>query len=109
MYFAVMHLAKGSFQVGVVIPISSVVLLNAQNARSNSDSQALPLLLSRLAPRRADWLPIFQAAPPLNVRYREKSDSAGSMTTIVRPAVTSSTPAIRFPCQGARASRLPRK
>ena len=60
-------------------------------------------------PRSANWVLLFHVAPPLNVRYREKSDSAGSIALSVRPAVRSSTPAIFFPCQTASASRLPRK
>src|SRR5260370_17448553 len=98
MHFVVMLLTKGRYQVGVVFPISGVVLLDAEITRWNCDSSRFPLLLSRPAPRSVDWPPVSYMAPPLKVRYREKSDSAGSMATIARPAVTSSTPVIRFPC-----------
>jgi hypothetical protein len=78
----------------------------AEKAKGIAPKAIFPLGVS---PRCTNWKRVAQSAPPLNVRYKEKSDSAGSIATIVRPAVTSSTPAIRFPCHGARASRLPRK
>ena len=81
--------------------------LPAVRATGCTASKSVYLPLS--PPRSANWVLLFHDAPLLNVRYRENSDSAGSMAAIVRIDVTSSTPAIRFPCQGARASRLPRK
>jgi hypothetical protein len=107
--FAMVHFANRRSQLPIMVFTRSMVILDTQDARRNSDTLAFPFFLAGLPPRRASWIPIFQAAPPLKVRYKEKSDSAGSIASIVRPAVTSSTPATFFPCQGASASRFPRR
>jgi hypothetical protein len=105
----VMHLAKRACKLRIMIAVCDVMLLNAKHTRRLGQSQLLPFAPFSFAPRRSDWLPVPQAAPPLNTRYSENSERAGSMATIVRPAVTSSTPAIFFPYQAASALRLPRK
>ena len=109
MLFVVVLLTKRSCQLRIVIPACRVMVLNAQDTWRNCEAQALTLLLSRLSPRCPNWVLIPHAAPPFAARYRENSERAGSMDASVRPSVTSSTPAIFFPCHGASASRFPRK
>ena len=80
-----------------------VVVLDTEITRGYRQSLPLALLLACFATSHPDWLAISYSAPPLRVRYSEKSESTGSMFWRVRPSVTSSTPAIFFPCQGDRA------
>lgn len=103
------HLADWRGELFVVMSARRVMLLNAENAWRNGNPLALTFSVSRLAPRRANWPLISHAVPPLNARYSENSESAGSMAAIVRPAVRTSTPAIFLPCHDASALRLPRK
>ena len=108
MYFAMMHFAKWRFQLRVVMLVRSVVLLDTKNTRRNRDSTALPLLLSRLAPRRADWPLISHTAPPLNARYKLNSAISGSDALIVRASVSSPKPPIFTFRHFARAVVSPR-
>jgi len=59
--FAMMHFAKRRFQLWIMVPACGVVFVDTQNAGRNCDSLAFALLLPRLAPCRADWLPISHA------------------------------------------------
>ena len=92
MYFAMMLFAEWVGQFRIVLPPNRVMCFNAQNAGRNSSTLALTFLPMCLAPRGADWIPILQAAPPLNVRYSEKSDSTGSVALIVRGSVSKPRP-----------------
>ena len=82
MNFAMVFFAERRREFWIVMSTCGVMFLNTQNTGRNCDAPAFPFLLSSFAQRRADWLPIPHALPPLNVRYREKSDSAGSMLMI---------------------------
>jgi hypothetical protein len=93
----------------IVFSSYDVVLVRTSHTRQNSSALALTLLAACVSSSGANWVSVSHAAPPVNARYSEKSERAGSMVLIVLPAVRSSTPAIRFPCQAASALRFPRK
>lgn len=103
-----MHFANLCGQLRIVVSACRVVRLNAQWARWHRDASALAFPLSGLAPRCLNW-PLVSHSAPLNARYKEKPERAGSIAFNVRPAVTSSTPTIFFPCHRERASRFPCK
>jgi hypothetical protein len=92
MHFTMMLFAERVSQFRIVLPPNRVVCLNAQNAGRNRSTLALPFLPLCLSPRCADWILILHAAPPLNVRYSEKSDSTGSVALIVRGSVSKPRP-----------------
>jgi hypothetical protein len=108
-YCAVMHLTNLCGQLRIVVSACRVVRLNAQGAWWHRNASAFAFALASLTPRRLNWPLVSHAAPPFNARYKENSDNAGSIATMVRPAVTSGTPAIFFPCHLASAFFWPRE
>jgi hypothetical protein len=109
MHRSMVLLAQAVRELWIVPPTSGVVFLDAQNASRNGRTVLLAFFLALRAPSGANWSLVSHAAPPFNARYKENSESAGSMATMVPPAVTTSTPAIFFPCHLDRAFFWPRK